>query len=167
MSTRSEALAARLEQGARLLEAVALGLSDADWVRRGGSDKRPLGVVIHHVASVYPVEIALAQTIARGDRMTGVTMADINAMNAEHARTSEGVTREQVIEAIRKNSAEAAEAIRRLTDEQLDRAIPASLYGDAPVTAQFVLEDHAIRHSWHHMDAIRRLLASRPLRAAS
>ena len=25
----------------------------------------------------------------------------------------------------------------------------------APVTAQFVVEDHAVRHSWHHLARIR------------
>ena len=30
-----------------------------------------------------------------------------------------------------------------------------SLYADAPVTCQFVLEDHAVRHSYHHLARIR------------
>ena len=50
-----------------------------------------------------------------------------------------------------RNSAAAAAAIRALTDEQLDRAAPVSLYADAPLTCQFVLEDHAVRHSYHHL----------------
>jgi len=30
-------------------------------------------------------------------------------------------------------------------------------YG-APMTAQFVIEDHAMRHAWHHLFRIRRAL---------
>ena len=41
------------------------------------------------------------------------------------------------------------------TDEQLDQAAPFSLSFGAPVTAQFVIEDHALRHSWHHLAKIR------------
>jgi hypothetical protein len=31
-----------------------------------------------------------------------------------------------------------------------------SLYEDAPVTCQFVLEDHAVRHSYHHLAGIKK-----------
>jgi hypothetical protein len=34
---------------------------------------------------------------------------------------------------------------------ELDRAAPFSLSFGAPVTAQFVIEDHVLRHSWHHL----------------
>ena len=42
-----------------------------------------------------------------------------------------------------------------LSDEQLDRAAPVSLNGDAPLTAQFLIEDHALRHSFHHLARVR------------
>ena len=44
------------------------------------------------------------------------------------------------------------------TDEQLDTAAPFSLSYGAPMTAQFVIEDHALRHSWHHLARIRAVL---------
>jgi hypothetical protein len=40
----------------------------------------------------------------------------------------------------------------------LDLAAPFSLSYGAPVTAQFVIEDHALRHSWHHLAHIRKAL---------
>jgi hypothetical protein len=45
--------------------------------------------------------------------------------------------------------------VRTFTDEELDRAAPFSLSFGAPATAQFVIEDHALRHSWHHLARIR------------
>jgi hypothetical protein len=45
-----------------------------------------------------------------------------------------------------------------MTDEQLDTAAPFGLSFDAPVTAQFVIEDHALRHSWHHLARIKQTL---------
>jgi hypothetical protein len=33
------------------------------------------------------------------------------------------------------------------------------LYGDAPLTCQFFVEDHALRHSYHHLAKLRRVLA--------
>ena len=64
--SRSEALAARLEAGASALAAFANTLSDAEWQTRIPKDGRKIGVVVHHVASVYPVEIHLASLLASG-----------------------------------------------------------------------------------------------------
>ena len=47
-----------------------------------------------------------------------------------------------------------------LGDEELDRAAPVSLNSDAPLTCQFMLEDHAVRHSYHHLDRIRAVFKS-------
>jgi hypothetical protein len=50
-------------------------------------------------------------------------------------------------------------AIRALDDVELDRAATVSLNADAPLTCQFFLEDHAVRHSYHHLARIRATLA--------
>ena len=164
MSKRSELLASRLEEGARALAAFASTLDEAEWLTRmSDTDPRPIGVVVHHVASVYPVEIELAQLLASGQAITGVTVADIHAMNARHAREFAGVSRADAFELLQRNSAAAASAIRALSDAQLDLAAPVSLYGDAPLTCQFVLEDHAVRHSWHHLAGIRRAVGERTM----
>jgi DinB family protein len=157
-SARANALATRLEQGARALIAFASGLSDAEWQTRTPKDGRTIGVIVHHVASVYPIEVQLAQTVAEGTPVTGVTMDEINAMNAGHASQNSAVTKEDALDLLRRNSAAAADAIRTLSDEQLSQAAPVSLYADAPLTCQFVLEDHAVRHSYHHLARLRRAL---------
>ena len=155
---QADALADRLEQGARALIAFAGSLTDGEWQSPLPKDGRKIGVIVHHVASVYPIEIQLAQGVAAGQAITGVTSADIDTMNAKHAAEHSGVTREDTIDLLRRNSAAAAAAIRALTDEQLRQAAPVSLYEDAPLTSQFVLEDHAVRHSYHHLFLIRRAL---------
>jgi hypothetical protein len=151
MSRRSEALAERLEQGATALANFAAGLTEEEWETRTPKDGRRIGVIVNHVATVYPLEIEFAQTVARGEVVTGLTAEVINKMNAEHARENDGVTKQQTLELLRQNSAAAAAVIRALSDEELDRAVPVSLYSDATVTCQFVLEDHAVRHSYHHL----------------
>jgi hypothetical protein len=158
MSQRANALADRLEQGARALETFANGLSDADWQARVPRDGRKIGVIIHHVADVYPIEIHLAQLLADGKEVTGVTMDEVHKMNAGHSKDRDGVTKAEALEHLRKNSADAAKAIRAFSDAQLDSAAKASLYFGAPVTCQFMLEDHAVRHSYHHLARIREAL---------
>jgi hypothetical protein len=158
-SRRAAALANRIEQGAAGLAAFAEGLSEADWLLPvSATDRRPVGVIVHHVASVYPIEIEVAKTIASGQAITEVTWEAIADMNAKHATDQASVTKEATLELLRRNSREAAAAVREFTDEQLDQAAPFSLSFGAPVTAQFVIEDHALRHSWHHLARIRKAL---------
>jgi hypothetical protein len=153
---RADALADRLEQGANALADFAASLTEAQWTTRCMPDGRTVGVIVHHVGFVYPIEIDISRPLAKGEPLTGVTMDDVHAMNAKHALDYAAVTKEQAIELVRTNSAAAAAAIRALSDEQLAQAAPASLYGDAPVTCQFILEDHAVRHSYHHLARLRR-----------
>jgi DinB superfamily len=158
MTQRTDALADRLEQGARALATFASALTDAEWQSRIPKDGRKVGVVVHHVATMYPLEIQLAQVLAGGKPVAGVTWDDVHALNAGHAREHDAVTKEAALELLRRNSAAAAAAIRGLSDGQLDQAAPISLNSDAPLTCQFMLEDHAVRHSYHHLARIREAL---------
>jgi hypothetical protein len=158
MSKRINALADRLEEGARALGAFASALTDAEWQTRVPKDGRKVGVIVHHVASVYPLEIKLAQTLAGGKPVAGVVWDTVHEMNAGHATDNDAITKEAALDLLRRNSAAAANAIRALSDEELDRAAPVSLNSDAPLTCQFILEDHAVRHSYHHLASIRAAL---------
>jgi SAM-dependent methyltransferase len=155
-SRRAEVLADRIEEGADALAAFVEGLSEAEWrTPVSDTDSRSVGVIVHHVASVYPVEIDLARTIGSGNAVKNVTWEVVAEINAKHAREHAGVTRAAALELLRSNSRQAAAALRAFTDYELDRAAPFSLSFGAPVTAQFVIEDHALRHSWHHLARIR------------
>ena len=157
-SARANALAERLERGAEALANLAASLTDAEWNTPIPHDGRAIGVVVHHVGTMYPLEIELAQVLASGQPVVGVTMAKVHEINAAHARDHAHVTKSEALLLLQKNSTLAAAAIRALSDEDLDRAAPASLYGNAPITCQFMLEDHAVRHSYHHLAKIRETL---------
>ena len=157
-SARANALAERLERGAQSLAILAASLTDAEWNTPIPHDGRAIGVVVHHVGTMYPLEIELAQVLASGQPVVGVTWANVHQMNAAHAREHVHVTVSEALLLLQKNSTLAAAAIRALGDEELDRAAPASLYGNAPITCQFMLEDHAVRHSYHHLAKIRETL---------
>jgi len=161
MSRRAELLADRIEEGARGLAAFVEGLSEADWktpMSGSGKDRRTVGVIVHHVAFVYPIEVDLAKAIAAGKAVTDVTWDAVAKLNAGHANDQASVTRAAALDLLRKNSREAAAAVRAFTDAELDGAAPFALAYGAPVTAQFVIEDHPVRHSWHHLARIRAAL---------
>jgi hypothetical protein len=152
-------LADRIEEGAAGLAAFAEGLSDAEWrAPVSNSDNRTVGVIVHHVANMYPIEIDVARLVASGKAVTDVTWEAVAQLNANHAQENTAVTKAAALELLRRNSREAANAVRALTDDELDQAAPFSLSFGAPVTAQFVIEDHAMRHSWHHLARMRKAL---------
>lgn len=157
-SRRAHVLAERLEQGALALAALASRLTDEEWRTTIPKDGRTVGVVVHHVATMYPVEIQLAQTLSRGEPVVGVTWNDVHTLNAAHAKDHHDVTKQAALDLLQRNSAAAAAAIRAFSDDELDRAAGLSLNDDTPLTCQFMLEDHAVRHSYHHLAAIRRAL---------
>src|SRR5574338_156559 len=163
---RSDAIALRLEQGARELAAFAETLTPAEWQTRTPGDGRKVGVIVHHVGNMYPLEIDLARKLARGEPIAGVTWDDVHSVNAAHAKEFDGVTKEEALAFLRRNSAAAAAAVRALSDEDLDRANTVSLNSDAPLTCQFFVEDHAMRHSYHHIAKIRGALKAAKLAVA-
>ncbi|CAN5655897.1 hypothetical protein BH23GEM1_BH23GEM1_11780 [soil metagenome] len=159
MSQRAKVLAERIEQGAAGLAAFAETLSDEQWRRTIPPDGRTAGVIINHVASIYPLEIELAQLLASGKPIEGVTWAAVAEVNAKHAAENVNAGKRDTIELLAQNSKAAADAVRALSDAELDHAAPVSLNYDAPLTTQFFIEDHALRHSFHHLAKLRAALA--------
>lgn len=151
MNPRARALAERIEQGAAAVAAFAVGLTDKEWNTVVPGDGRTVGVLVHHVANMYPIEVELAQVLAAGKPIEGVTWAAVADINKKHSHEHASCTKVEALEFLSRNSKAAAEAVRAMKDEDLDRAAPVSLNADAPLTAQFFIEDHALRHSFHHL----------------
>ena len=156
MSIRANALAERLERNVQELLKTAASLTDAEWKKpASATDRRTLGTIVHHVGNMLPLEVQLAQMIAAGKPIEGVTWDEVAKINAEHAKNFASPTKAETLDFLRTNSVKAAAAIRDLSDQDLDCATPNSLYSDAVLTCQFMLEDHAVRHAAHHLAKIR------------
>src|SRR5262249_58149218 len=100
MSRRTELLAARIEEGANGLAEFAETLTEAEWKAPGsvdGKDRRPVGVIIHHVASVYPIEVDAAKAIGSGKALTDVTWEAIAEMNGNHHKERAAVTKSETL----------------------------------------------------------------------
>ena len=159
MGRRAESLADRIEQGAAELASFAEGLSEKDWQTPGtsGNDRRPMGVLVHHVAYMYPIEIDVVKAVAGGKSVMDVTWEAVAGINSKHAsdnRGHEGGCSRPVAEEQPRGRCRGASAHGRRA--RSGRALLLN-YG-APVTAQFVIEDHPLRHPWHHLARIRKTL---------
>jgi hypothetical protein len=158
MSERANALADRIEQGAGALAEFVEDLSDAEWNFIVPGEERSVGILVHHVASMYQAEIDLASQLASGKSITDLTYDDVDVINADHTEEFARVTRQDALKFLREHSKTAADRVRKFTDAELDTAAGVSLNADAPLTAQFFIEDHALRHSFTHLESIRKAL---------
>lgn len=66
MKERTYLLAERLEEGARALANFANTLTEEEWQLPIPHDGRTVGVVVHHVASMYPIDRDRAEGRAWG-----------------------------------------------------------------------------------------------------
>ena len=160
MSKRADVLADRVAQGHRELIALVEALSETEWRSLCPNEGRTVGVLVHHVASVLPGELGMIQAVASGQPVTGVTPELLDQMNAQHAEDYANCGREETLELLRGNSALMVDAIRGLSDAELDRAAPVSLHRGAPLTAQYLIEDHPLCHTYLHLVSIREALTS-------
>lgn len=158
MSTRAEQLARRIEEGAALLGAYAKRLSDTQWRTVIPRDGRTAGVLVHHVGNMYPIEMGVVQAAVEGKAITDVTWELVAQINAQHALANAHVSKADALALLEKNSREAATGVRALSDADLERSVPFSLSFGAPVTVQFIIEDHPLRHPWHHLARMQAVL---------
>jgi hypothetical protein len=79
MSRRAER-PKRIEEGADNLATFVEDLSVAEWhLQVSATDRRSIGVIVHHVASMYPIEIDLHERLpaeGRDGRYPGSCCAD-------------------------------------------------------------------------------------------
>ena len=127
MATRAEILAQRVEQGAQNYLAAVEGLSPDQWKTLCRNEQRTVGVLVHHVGTMYPLEADVVRTLAADGSMPGLDWDAVDGINAEHATANADVDMETAIALVRTNVGIAAEAVRNLTDEQLDRTDRAEL----------------------------------------
>jgi len=140
---KSEALAARVEARAGALAEFAATLSEAEWQMRLPVDGRKIGAVVHHVASMYPVEIHLASLLAAGQvslNSDAPSPASI-CVRFLAQETFGGTDQRLTWSVIPKN----------MTDDEKRSSVPPALRRGK----RFLVEDHAVRHSYHHFAGIR------------
>ena len=158
MSKRAEAIADRIDQGTEAMAGFVEGLSEAEWHTVVPNEERTVAALVRHTADSFPFFIQWASALAEGQPITGVTWDDIAGMNAQHGQAHAVANKQETIELLRTNSKIAADKVRQFTDEELDNVATVCLYWDTPLSAQWLIEYHHIRHSYHHLDSIRAAL---------
>jgi len=104
-ASRAKLLASRIEEGAAGLLAFADSLSEAEWRKPiSATDRRSVGVIVHHVATMYPIEVDLARAVAAGKATPDVTWEAVAQINAKHTQDNAQVSKAAALELLRQNS---------------------------------------------------------------
>jgi hypothetical protein len=161
MAERARELARRFEQANAELVALIESCTDVQWRAVCKDEGWLVGVTAHHVAYDQDQIVNWITAIAnssqprpRLDELEG--RADsLDARNARHAQEYSSCTRAETLSLLRRGGATAAAVVRALSDEQLDRALPAAGPGGRSWTAEVAVEEILIGHVCGHLASMR------------
>jgi hypothetical protein len=163
MSQRAASLADQFERINAALIAAVQACSETDWASTCEGERWPVGVTAHHVAVSYPAFKDLVLGIANGAELPPITPEMLDGFNRQHAVDAAHCTRAETLDLLRHDGNAAADAVRALSDTQLDRTAAMALTGDAPVSAQRMVE-FMIDHPTDHLASIRTAIGKAPAR---
>src|SRR6202521_1801206 len=154
---RSDHLAEQYEAAHDEFVGLVASLTDDQWHLAGKNfpqrindedEGRPVGVIAHHVATNGDYITERIQTMLAGGPLAPVNQ---RAVNAEHARSHAGVTKDEVLRLLRASKNRIANAVRSIPDDQLDieRSTPAG-----PMSAAQRVERVLIGHLKQHQGSI-------------
>jgi hypothetical protein len=156
MGDRAEALAKDFEQAVTDLAAEIEKLPDDRWSGAKGPEGWNLAATAQHVSGQFPLEMEYITAAAEGREAPAYSWDDINAKNDGRAAKNTSVSKEDVLRELREGAASAAEYLRSLGDEQLDRKMALPLAGGAEVSTQQLVEGGVlIDHVRSHLKSIR------------
>ncbi len=155
-SERSHALAADLARANEQAVAFARSCTDEEWVRTVPGEGWTVGVVLHHIAEGHAHGVTWLGAMASG-RGVPETADEIDRDNAEHAVRAGSVRRDETVALLETNGSRLEDALRSLSDEDLDRTAPFGPAGGRPFpTADLaaVPARHTREHLSHARDAV-------------
>jgi hypothetical protein len=159
MGAKAEALAKQFEAKVQEATSVLEKLSDADWKKVTAGEKWSVGVTAHHVAMAHAGIAGLVKSVASGQHKPSMTMDDLHAMNAQHAKDFANVGKAETVALHKKNAAEAAAVVRGLDDAALAHSGEV-LKGAPPMTAEQAVSGILINHIEDHLSSIRKTVGA-------
>ena len=154
MGAKADALAKQFEAKVQEATSVLEKLSDADWKKVTAAEKWPVGVTAHHVAMGHAGIAGLLKSVASGQHKASMTMDDLHAMNAQHAKDFANVSKAETVALHKKNAAAAAALVRGLSDADLARSATV-LTGMPAMTVEQIVTNILINHVDEHYKSIR------------
>jgi len=160
MSQRANELASAFERANESVISAIEGCTEEQLRAVCEGEGWPVVVAAHHIALSYQPIAGLARQIGTGGPIPPLTPEMLDQMNAEHAKECANVSREETIALLRQEAAAAADIVRSLTDEQLERSAAIPLAGGQTFTAHDMVEQALIGHPMDHGRSIQAALGA-------
>jgi len=109
----------------------------------------------YHVANVHEVVSGWVRSLVSGHGLPPVTMDDVDRVNGAGFARDAGCSREETLDRLARHGEAAADAVRGLTDAQLDLTAPFALYGGTTVSTQTLIDQVLIGDPLAHLPSIR------------
>jgi hypothetical protein len=152
-NAKGEELARQFEQINAEVIAFVEGCDEAAWKATCADDERSVGAVSAHIANAYRPVVGWVNALAAGQPVS-ITMDDIHGYNAQAAAADTARSQSDVADALRRNGAIAAGAIRQLSDVQLAQTAHFGPAG-APLSAETVATYTLLGHPRSHLKNMR------------
>ncbi len=157
MSSQVEEFANQFEVANDEMIAIIERCSEEDLRKLSLAEGWTIAAVAHHVAIVYPGFVNTVEGYARGESFNPTTtMAELDEVNAVHARDYADVPREDVLALLRSGGAKVAEAVRTVPEANLPAS--AGVYGPNTFTVEQALRNIIVGHTAVHLASIQETL---------
>jgi hypothetical protein len=162
MSERAAGLADQFSELSREFIFTFEGFSTEQLQARCEGEKCTVAALGSHVAGVHRLGAGWIQKSAAAQPLPEVTMEMVNQANAEQFERDADRDKDEVLEELRHNSAQASRLVRGLTDEELDRSLHFTLF-DREVTTEDLICDILIADVQGHLQSIKQVASERAM----
>ncbi len=172
-SHRVQGLAKQFDQTVDEFASFVATLTPEEWIRRGknspiwslcADEKRSVGVIAYHAASVIGIHTSMLREALAGRRMLGDGRWEVEGVaewNASVAQDKAGVSPIDVLSELRTNAAAALDLFASLDDAALDtpatdvdRAAVGPFYPTLRTLGQFI-DEAVVGHVRVHRESLR------------
>jgi len=159
MGATGETLAKEFEAKVKDATILLEKLTDADWKTSTAGEGWTVGVAAHHVAASYEPITHIIETIAAGKALPHFTPQMLDEMNAQHSKEFAGCTKPETIALFKKGAAQAAAAVRGLSDAEFAKT-GTVFAGLPPMSAEDMVKRALFGHLDEHFGSIRKAIGS-------
>lgn len=149
-------LASQFEQVHRDFIEEVERFTDDQWRVLVPGEDWTVGVVSHHVVDSFGLITGWIRSLADGG-VAPYDHAEIDRVNAAHARQHASCTQAETATLARREGADAARLVARLTDAQLDTE---GSFQGKPWTSEQMIRRVLIGHTGNHLASIRAALGA-------
>jgi len=151
MSQRAQDLSKRIESFRDDVIAYVDALSDEEWNKLCDWEDWTAGVTARHIGAGHFGVAGLLKMIIQGKELPQLTLDEINAMSDKDSREHADCTRQEALDALRKNGSDFAAFVAGLSDDELDRKGSMPAFG-GEVSVNQIIEFVVFQSAQQHLD---------------